>query len=122
MHRTDMPLVTIVVSVYNKAEFIERTIASVVEQSFAHLEILIIDDASVDESCEIIREISAREQRIRLIQLQKNSGVCAARNLGISEAKGEYVLLLDGDDLLSPHAVTALVNQFKEYILSLIHI
>lgn len=91
--------ISVVIPLYNKEAEIERALTSVVEQSLAVGEIIVVNDGSTDNSKEIVeRFISAHpEAGIRLIN-QPNSGVSAARNRGIEEAKGEYVALLDADD------------------------
>lgn len=91
--------ISVVIPLYNKEAEIERALTSVVEQSLAVGEIIVVNDGSTDNSKEIVeRFISAHpEAGIRLIN-QPNSGVSAARNRGIEEAKGEYIALLDADD------------------------
>lgn len=92
-----MPIFSVVISVYNKASNIRETIESVLNQSFTDYEIIVINDASVDESDAIITSILSN--KINYIHLKKNVGAGAARNEGIKAAKGTYISLLDGDDL-----------------------
>ena len=91
--------ISVVIPLYNKEAEIERTLTSVVEQSLAVGEIIVVNDGSTDSSEVVVKEFIKHhpESNIRVIN-QENRGVSAARNRGISEAKGEYVALLDADD------------------------
>lgn len=92
--------ISVVIPLYNKEAEVERALRSVVEQSLAPGEIIVVDDGSTDGSRAIVERIIAEhpEAGIRLIT-QPNSGVSAARNRGIAEAKGDYIALLDADDM-----------------------
>lgn len=91
--------ISVVIPLYNKEAEVERALSSVVEQSLAVGEIIVVNDGSTDSSESVVKEFIKRhpESNIRVIN-QENRGVSAARNRGISEAKGEYVALLDADD------------------------
>ena len=91
--------ISVVIPLYNKEAEVERALTSVVEQSLAVGEIIVVNDGSTDNSEAVVQKFIKRhpESNIRVIN-QENSGVSAARNRGISEAKGEYVALLDADD------------------------
>ncbi|MHA7844523.1 MAG: glycosyltransferase family 2 protein [Winogradskyella sp.] len=91
-----MPFFSVVITVYNKGEFIKNTINSVLNQSFQDFEVIVVNDGSTDESKNIIE--SFNDKRIHLITT-KNQGVSAARNTGIGIANAGYIGLLDGDDL-----------------------
>jgi glycosyltransferase involved in cell wall biosynthesis len=93
------PKVSVIIPVYNSERFIKETIESVLNQTCQDFEIIIIDDGSIDKSAEIIKSFTDR--RILYIY-QKNEGVSAARNKGISASKGEYIAFLDHDDLWLP--------------------
>lgn len=95
----DQPLVSIVTPAYNCAAFISSTIKSVQQQTYLNWELLVIDDCSIDETAEVVREFSRKDQRIQLLQLTKNSGAAAARNEGITAATGRFLSFLDSDDL-----------------------
>lgn len=92
-------LVSVIIPVYNSSKTIEKTIESVLSQSYADFEIIIIDDCSTDNSFEIIQELSKNDNRIILYRNQKNLGVAKTRNVGISMAKGEFISFLDSDDI-----------------------
>lgn len=91
--------ISVVIPLYNKAAEVERALMSVVAQSLAPREIIVVDDGSTDNSAEIVERVAMQhpEANIRLIR-QENGGVSAARNRGIEEATGDYVALLDADD------------------------
>ncbi|MBR2867409.1 MAG: LicD family protein [Alistipes sp.] len=92
--------ISVVIPLYNKEAEIERALRSVIEQSLAPREIIVVDDGSTDSSRAIVERITEEhpEAGIRVIT-QRNSGVSAARNRGIREATGDYIALLDGDDM-----------------------
>lgn len=94
-------MISIIVPVYNAADFIEKTIEMVQKQTFQDWELLLVDDASKDNSCEIIENYILRQadERIRLIKKKKNEGAALTRNRGIKEAKGRYIAFLDADDV-----------------------
>jgi len=91
-----MPLVSVVMPVYNVEQYIEQAVWSVLDQTYGNIELIIVDDQSPDNSIELIKQ-KYNDVRIRIIQ-QKNRGLAGARNTGIRHAKGEYIALLDSDD------------------------
>jgi glycosyltransferase involved in cell wall biosynthesis len=99
--RSEMPLVSVVVPTYNRAEYIAETIASILEQSYANIEIIVIDDGSTDDTRNVVRPF---EPRIRYVW-QENAERGASRNHGLRLARGEYIAFLDSDDLWLPTKV-----------------
>jgi glycosyltransferase involved in cell wall biosynthesis len=95
------PLVSVIVPCYNGAAFLEETLRSALAQSYPEVEVLVVDDGSTDSSPEI-----ARRFPVRYIG-QPNRGLCEARNAGIRESKGDYLVFLDADDRLKPRAIEA---------------
>lgn len=93
------PLVTVIMPNYNGRRFVEQAIDSVIAQSYRNFELIVIDDCSTDDSLHLIQKKAAEDDRIRIVRLKQNSGVANARNAGIKEARGEYIALLDNDDL-----------------------
>lgn len=92
-------MISIIIPIFNGDKFLEKTINSALNQDYPDIEILLINDGSSDKSQEIINKYVSRfPNRIRSFY-QKNSGVCAARNNGIKEAKGSYIAFLDQDDI-----------------------
>lgn len=92
-----MPKVSVVIPVYNAAAFLRSSLDSVLSQTIGDLEILCTDDGSVDESLSILQEYAAKDERVRVF-CQENKGAGPARNLALSNAQGEYVVFMDGDD------------------------
>lgn len=106
-------LVSVITPCYNGSRFIKETIESVINQTYQNWEMIIIDDGSKDNSADIIKGYMANEPRIKLIQ-QKNSGSSAARNNGIRNAEGQYIALLDADDLWIPQFLEKQIAFMKE--------
>ena len=104
------PLVSVIIPVYNCAEYIGECIDSVAEQTYDNIEIIVVNDGSKDGSENIIKDKRKRYRNI-LYYKQRNEGVSAARNLGIKKARGEYITFVDGDDLVGKYLVECLVNQ-----------
>ena len=98
----DTPLVTIITPSYNAERFIQETMESAVAQTFINWEMIIVDDCSKDRTVDIIKQYQKQEQRIKLIQLTKNSGAAVARNMAIEHSKGRFLAFLDSDDLWLP--------------------
>ncbi len=92
-------LISIVVPVYNAADFIKDTISTVQAQSYKDWELLLVDDCSADNSCSLIDEEIKKDDRIKLIHQENNKGAAQARNRGVLEAKGQYICFLDADDI-----------------------
>ena len=92
-------LVSIITPSYNSSLFIKECIASVQRQSYTNWEMLIVDDASKDNSVELIQSIRNNDSRIKLIALTKNVGAAEARNKALAHSKGKYIAFLDSDDL-----------------------
>jgi len=93
------PAITIIVPVYNAGQFLAQCISSVIRQTHTPFELLLVNDGSIDDSLEIMRQFEREDTRIRVID-QRNSGVSAARNAGLETAKGEYIMFIDADDYL----------------------
>lgn len=92
-------LISVVMPNYNGHRFVERSIDSVLSQTYQNFELIVVDDCSKDDSLSLIQHKAQSDSRIRVIALEHNAGVANARNVGIKEAKGEYIALLDNDDL-----------------------
>lgn len=107
------PLVSIIVPVYNREKIIERCISSLQTQSYEHIEILIVNDGSSDHTVDVCTRLCINDQRVRLIN-KENGGVSSARNLGIREAQGEYIMFLDSDDTYEKDTVKEMVNYADE--------
>lgn len=106
-------MISIVIPLYNKAHTIERTLGSVLNQTFKDFEIVIVNDGSTDNGVEVIKNFT-KDPRIRIVN-QENQGVSAARNRGVAEAKYEYLAFLDGDDEWLFLYLQAVVDAIKKY-------
>jgi glycosyltransferase involved in cell wall biosynthesis len=104
-----MPVVSVVIPVYNSAKYLHECLDSVIAQTFSDWEIVAIDDGSSDDSPAILDEYAAKDSRIKVIH-KANGGVSAARNDGLAAASGEYVLFADSDDWLSDDALQVLFD------------
>ena len=106
------PLVSIIIPNFNKESFVKETLLSLEAQSYKNFEVIIVDDASTDNSVGIIQDFIKNDSRFQLIQQPLSRGGSMARNLGFAVAKGEYVIFLDSDDLISPLCLENRVNEF----------
>lgn len=98
------PKISIITPVYNTENYLEKTVQSILGQTFVDFELILIDDGSYDKSGEICNRLSHEDNRIRVFHT-RNSGVSNARNLGLKEALGDWVLFVDSDDLLPVDAL-----------------
>ncbi|MFV1453310.1 glycosyltransferase family 2 protein [Bacillus mycoides] len=99
MEKEIVPKVSIITPSYNSEEFIKQTIDSVIKQTFQKWELIVIDDCSQDNTREIVKAYEGIDNRIKLLELEKNSGAAVARNKGIEIARGTYIAFLDSDDI-----------------------
>ncbi len=105
-----MKKISVIVPVYGVEKYIAATVRSVLEQTYSNFELIIVDDASPDQSIEICQEF--KNSRIKIIH-QENRGLAGARNTGIRHAQGEYLAFLDGDDLWSPEKLEKHVTHLE---------
>ncbi len=106
--------VSVVIPVYNVKPYLERCVNSVLRQTYKDLELILVDDGSTDGSSELCDQIATTGQHIHVIH-QRNQGVSAARNTGIREAKGEYLIFMDSDDLwLLDDGLETVMSYFDE--------
>lgn len=110
----DNPLVSLIVACHNAAPYLDACLSSLTEQTYRHLEILICDDASTDDSVRRIQEWQAKDSRIILIRNEQCMRAAAARNRCIEVAKGEYFAIQDADDVSMPNRITELVRCLEE--------
>lgn len=106
-------MVSIIVPVYNVAEYLSSCIRSILVQSCPDFELLLVDDGSTDASGEICDRFALQDSRIKVIH-QRNAGVCAARNSALDQMKGEYCLLVDSDDFIHPDLLQHTLRVMEE--------
>lgn len=104
-------MVSVVIPSYERAGFIGRAIESVLAQTYQDFEILVVDDGSADGTRDVVS--SFRDERIRYVRHEENKGAAAARNTGISDAKGEYIAFLDSDDEWMPEKLEKQIKLFS---------
>lgn len=92
------PKVSVIVPAYNVSKYIPEALASLEKQTFSDFEVLVVDDGSTDDTVAVVQKFCQRDNRFSLLQ-KPNGGLSSARNYGIRHAKGEYIALLDGDDI-----------------------
>ncbi|SFB30388.1 glycosyltransferase family 2 protein [Algoriphagus aquimarinus] len=97
-----LPLVSIVVPVYNTERFVQACIDSVICQSYTNWELILVDDQSSDKSFKICQDAADKDPRIKAIRQEKNAGALEARNRGIKESSGKFLCFLDSDDTYEP--------------------
>ena len=105
--------VSIIVPMYNAQDYIERCLKTIINQTYKNIEILIINDGSIDSSIRIVEKYAKEDSRIRIID-RKNSGVSISRNVGIELASGEYIMFIDSDDWIEVDIVEKLLKKIQE--------
>ncbi len=108
-----MKLISIIVPVYNVEQYIRKCLDSIAEQTYKNIEIILVDDGSPDSCGAICDEYARRDKRIRVIH-RENGGLSAARNTGLDDAKGDYIMFVDSDDYITPDAVQLLMSCAEE--------
>lgn len=108
-----MSKISIIIPIYNSAEYITRCLDSIVNQTYKNLEIICVNDGSTDESLKILKKYKNKDNRIIIID-KKNEGVSAARNDGIKKSTGQYITFIDADDWIELDAIETLYNTLKE--------
>lgn len=105
--------ISIIVPIYNSEKYLARCIESILRQTYSNLEIILVDDGSVDDSAHICDSFAFRDERI-LVFHQPNGGVSVARNLGLKKAKGDFVMFVDADDWMEPDLCEILISSMDE--------
>jgi len=113
--------VSVIVPVYNAAEYLNDCIKSIIMQSYKDIEIVLVDDGSTDSSLEICRHYQKLDSRIIVIH-KKNEGPSSTRNVGLKASKGEFVYFVDADDVIATDAICEMVNASEEFDVDLVMI
>lgn len=111
--RKNMPLVSIIVPIYNVGSYLPQCIESICNQSYKNIEIILVDDASTDLSSSICDEYARKDKRIQVIHKSSNEGLVSARKTGMRIARGEVIGNVDGDDWIDPDMFKILVERYK---------
>lgn len=106
-------MISVIIPVYNRQQYLEECVSSVLWQTYKNYEIILIDDGSTDASPSICRKLAQENSCVRFLE-SSHMGVSAARNLGLQVAKGDYVFFVDSDDIIHPDLFEALVKGLKE--------
>ena len=110
MNHPEKPLISIIIPCYNAEKYLHECLNSVLSQSYENWECLLINDGSKDKTFQILEEFSKVDNRFFVFS-QENKGLSATRNVGVHNAKGDYLLFLDSDDLLTKNSLQSFVNE-----------
>lgn len=108
-----MPKISVIVPVYNSEKVINRCIDSILKQTYSDFELILINDGSKDKSIDILRDYEKKDLRVRVID-NENNGVSETRNIGINEAKGEYIQFVDSDDYIDENMLKESLEQLEK--------
>ena len=114
LKKTSSPIFSIIVPVYNVQNYIAQCIKSIQNQTFYDFEILVVDDCGTDCSMDIVKKFALDDARIKIIKHDRNLGLGAARNTGLENSTGEYILCVDSDDWLLPNCLQEVYKKFQE--------
>lgn len=112
--KTQIPIISVVIPVYNAARYLDESLTSTFAQTGVHFEVICVDDASTDDSWQLLQKWARKHKNMRVFRLKKNQGLSVALNLGISKAKGDYIARMDGDDIMLPHRLSAQLNRLSK--------
>ena len=107
-------IISIIVPVYNAEIYLNRCICSILNQKYRNFELILVDDGSIDKSLDICNKFAKCDNRIKIIH-QDNGGVSAARNRGIKEAIGEFIVFVDADDYVKDNYIQTLIEYQQKY-------
>ncbi|MGB5920496.1 glycosyltransferase family 2 protein [Arcobacter sp.] len=109
------PLVTVIIPLYNAEKYISKTIDNVINQTYQNWEMIVVDDCSTDISRNIVKDYEEKDHRIKLIESESNfGGPARPRNIGVENAKGEYIAFLDADDIWLPQKLEKHLEFMKQ--------
>lgn len=104
------PNVSVVITCHNYGHYLRQSVRSALDQESVSVDVVVVDDASTDDSLQVARGLAAEDSRIRVVELEKNKGPAGAFNSGLELCAGEYVVRLDADDLLTPGSLARSTN------------
>ena len=109
-----LPLLSVIVPVYNGQEYLKETINAILSSSYSNIELIIVDDGSVDQSEKIYTEIAEKDNRLRIFK-KEHGGIVSARNYGIDRAKGDYVCFCDQDDIVHENMYEKIIKKMLSF-------
>ncbi len=113
--------VSVVVPLYNARNLVQFTVDSILNQTLANIEVLIVDDCSTDGSLEFCRELYGQNPRVRILQQPRNMGPGKARNTGIRNAQGKYIVFVDSDDEIMPDMLGKMFDTAEKFAADIVH-
>jgi glycosyltransferase involved in cell wall biosynthesis len=111
---TAAPLISVYMPTYNRSAMMQRAVNSVLAQDYPNFELLIVDDCSPDDTWQVLNQLYAEHPQIRLFRQEKGQGACAARNLAIKAAAGEFVTGIDDDDEFLPNRLSSMMAAYDD--------
>ena len=108
-------MISVILPIYQVENYIDECLNSIMVQTYGDIEIICVNDCTMDNSITIVKEYMKKDKRIRLINHSENRGLGGARNTGIDSANGEYILFVDSDDYIHKTLVEKLYHALKEY-------
>lgn len=102
------PLISVIIPTYNREKSLGKAIQSVLDQTYSNIELIVVDDGSVDKTDELLGQLA--DKRLRVIRHKENKGVCAAKNTGLDNISGDWFFIADSDDTLQANALEELIN------------
>ena len=109
-----MPKISLLVAVYNTAAYLSQCLDSLLSQTLKDIEVICVDDASTDNSLDILHQYAEKDERVKVFALKENCGQAHARNVGLSHATGDYIGFVDSDDWLSQDALEKVCESFRD--------
>lgn len=109
----EKPIISVIITVYNRESFVEKCIKSILDQNEVSMEVILVDDGSTDRSAEICKSFASLYDNVKLIQ-QKNAGLSVARNTGLDNARGDYICFLDDDDVMTSGSIKVMIDAMEE--------
>lgn len=116
--KTNLPLVSVLVTAYNRENYISETIDSILSSTYTNFELIVVDDHSIDRTYEIAISYIQKDLRVRVYRNEKNIGDYPNRNKAVTYAKGKYIKYVDSDDYIYPDTLEYMVSEMEKYPLS----
>lgn len=107
-------LISVIVPVYNTEQYLVECLESILKQTYSNIEVILVDDGSIDQSGNICDQFARNDSRIRVFHKQ-NEGVAIAKNFGIKQARGEYIVIVDSDDMIEERMIQVLYDQARTH-------